>query len=100
MKVCEFGKQSGIFGTEKSFVRIDGDGIVLSSVTKADNGCVHVRIYNPTSHDTDGTVTFGFVVESAADVRLDGKVREALAVDGNAVKLRIGKGKIFTLEVK
>ena len=100
LKVCEFGKQSGIFGTEKSFVRIDGDGIVLSSVTKADNGCVHVRIYNPTSHDTDGTVTFGFDVESAADVRLDGKVREALAVDGNAVKLRIGKGKIFTLEVK
>ncbi len=100
LKVCEFGKQSGIFGTEKSFVRIDGDGIVLSSVTKADNGCIHVRIYNPTSHDTDAVVTFGFDIESAADVRLDGKVREALAVDGNAVNLRIGKGKIFTLEVK
>lgn len=100
LKVCEFGRQSGVFGTEHSFIRLDGDNLVLSSVTKTESDAVAVRLYNPTEHEIKGKLTFGFDFESARSVRLDGKVIEELRVDGNTVDITVGKGKIFTVEVK
>ena len=100
LKVCEFGRQNGVFGPEKSFLRIDGDNLVLSSVTKTENGAVSVRLYNPTDRAVAGKLTFGFDVTQAASVRLDGKTREALTVEDHAVALTVGKGKIVTVEVK
>ena len=35
LKVCQFGKQEGIFELENSFVAIEGDNLILSSVTKS-----------------------------------------------------------------
>lgn len=100
LKVCEFGRQEGIFEAEKSFLAIDGDGLVLSSVTKTDNDRVSVRLYNPTDHEIDGCVRFGFDISEARSVRLDGKTRETLCVKDNAVAIGVGRGKIFTLEVE
>lgn len=100
LKVCEFGRQSGVFGTEHSFIRLDGDNLVLSSVTKTDSDAVAVRLYNPTDHEIKGKLTFGFAVGSARSVRLDGKVREELPVNGDSVDITVGKGKIYTVEVR
>ncbi|MBR0509143.1 MAG: hypothetical protein IJJ85_03420 [Clostridia bacterium] len=100
MKACEFGKQDGIFDAEKSFLSIEGDNLVLSAVTKTDAGAVSVRLYNPTGHEIAGKVRFGFGVEKAASVRLDGKEKEQLPVADNAVEIRVGRGKIFTLEAE
>lgn len=100
LKVCEFGRQKGLFGAEKSFLRIEGDNLVLSSVTKTEEGAVSVRLYNPTDHAVAGRLVFGFDIESAASVRLDGKVKETLPVADNAVELTVGRGKIVTVEVK
>ncbi len=100
LKVCEFGRQNGIFDAEKSFLRIEGDNLVLSSVTKAENGAVCVRLYNPTDHAVEGCIAFGFDITEANSVRLDGKVKQTLAVANNAVSLSVGRGKIVTVEVK
>ena len=100
LKVCEFGRQNGMFGAEKSFLRIEGDNLVLSSVTRTEEGAVSVRLYNPTDHAVAGSVAFGFDISEAASVRLDGKVRETLPVADNAVALNVGRGKIVTVEVK
>ena len=100
LKVCEFGKQDGIFGTEKSFLQIEGENLILSSVTKTETDAISVRLYNPTDHEIAGKLTFGFDVTTARSVRLDGKTRETLDVCGNAVPVTVGKGKIFTLEVE
>ena len=43
LKVCEFGKQSGMFETEKSFVELVEEGLVLSSVTKTENDAEFYR---------------------------------------------------------
>ena len=99
MHVCEFGKQKGMFGLEKSFVEIEGDNLILSSVTKSDNDKLLVRVYNPTEKEIDGKIKFGFDVNSARSVRLDGKVREEIKVSDNTVFTKVGKGKIYTIEI-
>jgi len=99
LKVCEFGRQEGIFGTENSFVKIAGDNLILSSVSKSDNDTTIIRVYNPTEKEIKGTITLGFDVKKAQSIRLDGKVREELEVKDNQIKVSVAKGKIYTVEV-
>lgn len=99
LKVCEFGRQEGMFDTEKGFVEIEGANLILSSVTRSDNDTVLVRLYNPTDKDIDGKLNLGFDVKSARSIRLDGKVREDLKVKGNSVEMHVAHGKIFTVEI-
>ena len=99
LKVCEFGKQSGMFETEKSFVELVEEGLVLSSVTKTENDAMHIRLYNPTEHELSGILRFGFVLNKIESVRLDGKVKEQLEISDNSVTISVCKGKIYTLEV-
>ena len=100
LKVCEFGRQNGLFGAEKSFLRVEGDNLILSSVTKTETDAVSIRLYNPTDHAIEGRVVCGFDIAQAASVRLDGKVRQTLPVADNTVAISVGKGKIVTVEVK
>ncbi len=100
LKVCEFGKQEGIFDLETSFVEIEGDNLVLSSITKAANDKIQVRLYNPTEKEIKGKVNIGFDITKANSIRLDGQVKEALNVKNNSVEITVGKGKIYTIEVE
>ena len=99
LKVCQFGKQEGIFGTENSFVSIEGDNLILSSVAKSDDDTVLIRVYNPTDEQINGKITLGFDAKSARSIRLDGKVNKDLEVKDNTVSVKVGKGKIYTVEI-
>ncbi len=99
LKVCQFGKQEGMFDLENSFVTIEGDNLILSSVTKSDDDTVLIRVYNPTEKEIKGKISLGFDAKSARSIRLDGKVREDLEVKDNTIKVNVGKGKIYTVEV-
>ena len=99
LKTCEFGRQSGIFGAEKSFVEKKGKNLVLSSVTKTEDDKIAVRLYNPTGSAVKGKINFGFPVKGAESVRLDGKTIAPLPVSGDSVEIEVGKGKIFTVAV-
>ncbi len=100
LKVCEFGKQEGIFSTEQSFVEIEGDNLVLSSITKGKNDKIQIRLYNPTEETVNGKVNIGFDITNANSIRLDGQVKESLNVKENSVEITVGKGKIYTIEVE
>lgn len=99
LKVCEFGKQEGILGTSASFVKIEGDNLILSSVTKAEDDSVLIRLYNPTEHTTEGKIKLGFDFTSAKSVRLDGKEIESLDTKDNSIDISVAKGKIYTVKV-
>ena len=99
LHVCEFGKQEGIFSTEESFVKIDGDNLILSSLTKSDDDKTLIRVYNPTENTINAKITVGFNVKSAKSIRLDGKVIADLKVDGKTIFADVNKGKIFTIEI-
>ena len=99
LKVCEFGKQEGMFETENGFIDLIGDGLVLSSVTKSDNGTMQIRLYNPTEHEITGSLRFGFGINKIKSVRLDGRIKELLSINDNCVELKLGKGKICTVDI-
>ena len=100
LKVCEFGKQEGIFDTEKSFIEIEGNNLILSSVTKSEADSTVIRLYNPTEKEVSGKVKLGFDITKATHIRLDGKDIEELKLKDNEIAVKVGKGKIYTLEVK
>ena len=99
LHVCEFGKQEGIFSTEESFVKIDGDNLILSSLTKSDDDKTLIRVYNPTENTINAKITVAFDVKTAKSIRLDGKVISDLKVDGKTIFADVQKGKIFTIEI-
>ena len=99
LKVCQFGKQDGIFGLDASFVSIEGDNLILSSVTKSDDDTVLIRVYNPTDEEIKGKTSLGFDAKVARSIRLDGKVNDDLEVKDNTIPVKVGKGKIYTVEV-
>ena len=72
---------------------------MLSSVTKSENGTVLVRLYNPTDKEIKGKLNIGFDFDKAKSIRLDGKEIESLKTDKNSVEIKVGKGKIYTVEV-
>jgi alpha-mannosidase len=99
LKVCEFGKQEGMFDVDKSFIEIEGENLILSSVTKSDNDTVLVRLYNPTEETIEGKLNIGFDFKEAYSVKLDGRKNESLKVNSNTVELSVQKGKIYTVEL-
>ena len=88
-----------MFDTDKSFVEIEGDNLILSSVTKSENDTVLIRLYNPTEETVDAKLNLGFEFNEAYSVKLDGRKNEKLATDNNTVKFSVQKGKIYTIEV-
>lgn len=62
MHVCQFGKQEGRLPAEKSFVKIEGDNLVLSTIKKADNSdSIILRLYNPAEKDADAVVRSAWI---------------------------------------
>lgn len=99
MHVCEFGKQSGIFELEKSFVKINGDNLILSSVSKSDNDTTLIRVYNPTERTIHAEINVDFDFSSAQSIRLDGKKIKVLETKNKTVYAEVAGGKIYTIEL-
>ena len=96
----EIGKQKGIFPIEKSFVKINGDNLVLSSVKKAeDSDSTIIRLYNPTNADVDGSIEIGFDFKEAYIINLNEEREQSINNDGDSLKFKAGKGKIVSVEV-
>ncbi len=100
LHACQFGKQNGQFGTEHSFLELEGGNLVLSCVKKAeDRDSVIVRIYNPTDHTVEGTLKTTLPFEKAYKVKMDESREEELSAAGGAVAVSVPKGKISTFEL-
>lgn len=99
LKVCEFGKQEGMFDTDKSFVEIDGENLILSSITRSDNDTMLIRMYNPTEETINAKLNLGVNVNEAYAIKLDGTKSEKLKFKNNSIDLSVAKGKIYTVEV-
>lgn len=100
MHVCQFGKQSGVFPMEKSFLRIIGDNIVLSSIKKAENNdSVIVRFYNPSDEEVETRVKTDFNLSEAFMVSMNEERLQRLEVDNGELSVTAGKGKVISLEL-
>ena len=96
LKVCEFGRQDGDLDEENSFAELEG--------------AFSIRLFTPTGHEVSGKLTPGFDCPRATAVGPDGTPRFELPVKdgphpdlpgiGRSVPLTVGKGKIFTVELR
>jgi alpha-mannosidase len=91
----------GTLPRQDSFFTVAPHTLQLSAVKRSENGkMLVVRLWNPTSARIDGTLTC--LKKPAEAVRLSPaeERRGKLAIDGRAVKLRLGPKKILTLGLR
>ena len=85
-----------------SFVSVEGDGLVLSSLKKGEwDDSLILRISNRTGREVDGLVRFGLPVSSGEVVDLiEGEALESLALDNNSVALKVAPKKVVTIRLQ
>lgn len=100
LEPCQFGRQSGKFAPQHSFLQLEGKGLVLSSVKKAeDRDSVVVRLYNPTPHEVTGRLATTLDCHGARLVRMDESGGTPLLFKKGAAELTVPAGKIYTVEL-
>lgn len=100
MHICQLGKQAGILPKEKSFIEIDGEDVVLSSIKKAEEkDSIIIRLYNPGEKNVNAFLKIGFEFKKAYLVNLNEERLEELSADNGTIAIKAGHGKILTVEL-
>lgn len=101
MHVCQFGKQAGKLPMEKSFLKLMGDNLVLSSVKKAeDRDSIIVRLYNPTDRSIDAKLEVGMDFNAAYLVNMNEERLNKIELSSEGLKLEAPKGKVISIELE
>lgn len=100
LAVAQIGRQSGSLPPSLSFLRIEGEGILLSCLKKAeDRESVVIRMVNPGTDDAAGQLVFHQAVAEAWEVDLnEDRLTPIPGVTHNTVPLSLVPGKILTVE--
>ena len=95
------GPGDGDLPMAKSFLELEGDGLVLSTLKKGEwDDALIVRIFNPTPASVDGRVVLGFECAEAAAVNLlETEVEQSLPIRNNAIDVGVPPKKIVTLRL-
>lgn len=100
LKVCQFGRQEGKLPMQNSFLGIEGDQVMFSSLKKAeDRESMILRAYNPTSTDCTTTIHVGMEVKNAYLCNMNEERQSELTIKDGAIAVPFGKGKIVTVEL-
>ncbi len=81
---------------ENSLIKVLGENIVYSTLTKGEN-FNEIRVYNASDSTDTAKIEFAENIKKVELVNLDGKKIEELAVNNNSVMFQIGKWKIATI---
>ena len=100
MAQCSAGVATPV--PEFSFLRLEGDDLVLSAMKVADReDALVVRVYNPTTRTARGAVVLANAVASARTANLNEEPQGSVPVTGgNRVELELAPKKIVTLLLK
>ncbi len=90
------GGAGGLWRDEAEGLRVEGDGVVLSSLRRRD-GWLELRLVREHPSGGTATVTGPFSRARAAD--LLGRPGRELAVDGGALRLPLGPWEIATVQL-
>jgi alpha-mannosidase len=92
-------------GSEYSFFRLEGEGIVLSSVRKGDaRNSWMIRLFNSLGHPSSGSIHFADAsrvrpIEAWELTLLDGRIRRLDTASGERLDLQFESGRILSVEV-
>lgn len=100
MHVCQFGRQRGILSPTKSFIGVEGENIILSTVKKAeDKNSIIIRLYNPTDREQHGKIKTGLDIKQAYLTNLNEERIMPIQIQDDEIEMNIQKGKITTVEL-
>ena len=101
LETAQVGPHKGDLPKSMSFLSIDPVNLMLSTFKKAERSdSLILRVFNPTTDDIDGTITFHKEIKTAWITNLNEERREQLQPDGKKINLKVGKKKIVTLELE
>ncbi|NQT92789.1 MAG: hypothetical protein HQ559_08510 [Lentisphaerae bacterium] len=100
LRIAQIGRQSGDLPLAMSFLTIEGDGILLSCLKRAeDRESLVIRIVNPGTDTAHGRLVFNNPVAEAWEVDLnENRLSPVADVADNAVPITLVPGKILTVE--
>lgn len=101
LETAQVGPHEGELPKSMSFLSVDPVNLMLSSFKKAErNDNLILRVFNPTTDDINGTISFHKEIKTAWITNLNEEHREQLQPDGKIISLKVGKKKIVTLELE
>ncbi|HUH17048.1 MAG TPA: glycoside hydrolase family 38 C-terminal domain-containing protein [Methylomirabilota bacterium] len=92
------GAQWPPVGAGKDALRLDGEGLMLSSLRRRPDGWLEARVVNLAAEPRTGRLT-GELTE-AREASLRGEPGDAITVEGGAVSLELGPAEIRTVHVR
>ena len=99
LEPAQSGPHTGSLPRRHSLLEISPSNLVLSALKLAENGAgLALRVYNPTSEQIAGSVTFRERVKSARLVTLEELPAGELNCEGATIKLSVPPKKILTVQ--
>ncbi len=102
LNIVQTGKSKGELPSELTFLKIEPEDLVFSSLKKAEDGDGFIlRIYNPTNNFIEGRVQFFNSLNKVEQVTLEEIIIEEIKLlDDKSFKISLGKKNIGTFKVK
>ena len=101
LECVPMSRQDGALSDKFSFAKIDGEGVVIDTVKKAEDGSgIIVRLYEATNSRGKHTLTFGTAISEVYVCDLLEREEYSLGVERNSVSLDVKPFEIVTLKVK
>lgn len=101
LECVPMSRQDGALSDKFSFAKIDGEGVVIDTVKKAEDGSgIIVRLYEATNSRGNHTLTFGTAISEVYVCDLLEREEYSLGVERNSVSLDVKPFEIVTLKVK
>ena len=86
----------------RSFMKIEGDGITLSIVKQpeeAGENSIIVRVYNASEKNTEGKICFERSIKEVYETNLNEDVKGSVKADNNSVPVMLSPWKIATYKI-
>lgn len=103
LRFVQIGKTEGDLPRNFSFIEIEPEEIVFSSLKKANNdepGLYFLRIYNPTDTEIQGKVKLLRMPDYVFEATLEELFKDNLEMNDGFIKFRAGAKKIITIGLK
>ena len=94
-------KGKGILPPEKSFIKVEGEGILFSTIKETETGDgIIVRLWNAKEKPSNMRLEIGWVCKQAYLVNLDEeKIIRKLRIRSGAVEIPVGAKKIISIKL-
>ena len=101
LECVPMSRQSGELPDRFSFVKLDGEGAIIETIKKAENGDgIIIRFYDAVNTRSVRTLSFGVPVREACLCDMLENEKAPVAVDGRKISLIVKPFEIVTLKIK